>query len=157
MKMIVEVGTAEQKTIIENELSLIEKIVCAFEPPLNISRVIVPVDFDQKVNELQKTDSYKSLRGMETIAKILEVDGGVAIILSPSIYTLDWDTQKRLFIYLHEIYHTVNKKRISRPEIQSASSSLYFENLYRIFDEYAADRQALEMIDDLAQHPSQSP
>ncbi len=147
MKITVEVGTAEQKNIIENELRLIQTTIGAFEPPLNISQVIVPADFDQKVNELQNTDYYKSVRGVVAIAKILEIDDGIAMIISPLIYTVEWDTQTRAFIYLHEILHVANKNRIPKPEIQSPSLSLYFENIYRLFDEYAADREALELID----------
>ncbi len=126
---------------------LIQTIIGAFDPPLNISQAIVPADFDQKVNELQNTDYYKSVRGVVAIAKILEIDDGIAMILSPRIYTVEWDIQTRVFIYLHEIRHVANKKWIQKPEIQSPSLSLYFENIYRLFDEYAADRQALELID----------
>ena len=83
----------------------------------------------------------------ETTIKILEIDNGIAVILSPHIYTAEWDIQTRVFIYLHEVFHVANKKRIPKPEIQSPSLSLYFENIYRLFDEYVADRQALELID----------
>jgi hypothetical protein len=149
MKIIIEVGTDEQKKQIASELRFVEKAIAAFEPPLNIIEVIVPADFDQRVNELQKTDYYKSVRGMVALAKMLELDDGVAIILSPSIYTMDWDTQKRLYVYLHEVFHVDNKRRIIKPQVLSPSSSLYYENLYRIYDEYAADRKTFELIDDL--------
>jgi len=149
MKMAIEVGTADQRNIIENELRLVQTIIGGFEPAINIGQVIVPADFDQKVNELQNTDYYKSVRGVVALAKILEIEDGIAMILSPRIYTAEWDIQTRLFIYLHEILHVANKKQIPRPEIKSPSLSLYFENIYRLFDEYAADRQALELIDKL--------
>lgn len=149
MELIVEIGTDKQKSLIERELHLIQTVADTFDPPLNIVQAIVPADFDQKVNQLTNTENYKSLRvNAVTVAKILEIDGGTAIILSPIIYTIDWDTQMRAFIYLHEILHVANKRQIIRPEIQSSSSSFYFENIYRIFDEYAADRKALELIDD---------
>lgn len=155
MMFSVEVGTAEQRNIIEHELELIQTIVGAFQPPLNISQVIVPADFDQKVNELQNTNDYKHVRSVvEALATVLEIDYGIAMIISPRIYTEEWDFQKRVFIYLHEIFHVVNKKRIPRAELESRSLSLYFENIYRLFDEYASDRQAHECVDEL--FPSKS-
>ncbi|MDD4984742.1 MAG: hypothetical protein WC369_08465 [Dehalococcoidales bacterium] len=147
MKITVEVGTVEQKNIIEKELKLIQTLIGAFTPPLNICQVIVPFNFDQKVNEIQNTDYYKSVRGVVALAKIIEIDDSIAVIISPRIYTEEWDIQTRVFIYLHEILHVANKKQLRKPEIESASLSLYFENIYRLFDEYMADRQALELID----------
>jgi len=47
MDIIIDIGTLEQKSQIEQELLIFNKIVNEFDPPLKISQVVLPLDFDR--------------------------------------------------------------------------------------------------------------
>jgi hypothetical protein len=154
LELIVEVGTAEQKELIKAELAVFEAGADYFQPPLNLSAVIVPADFDATVNHLQNTTSYTSIRVHVALAKTIEIDDGLAIVLSPYLFTEDWDHQMRSIIYYHELIHVVNKRRFPQPITCSPTILQRFENLYLLFDEYDANRLAFELTDGL--YPSKS-
>jgi hypothetical protein len=147
LEIIIEIGTPENQAQIRQELMLFSSVVSSSNNLLNISKVIVPADFDAKVNELQGTSDYKSNRGVVALARNVNLGESVAIVLSPLLYTAYFDAQIRLYISLHEIKHVYNRKSFLEISADSGSRKIYLENLYTLFDEYIADRWALEVFD----------
>jgi hypothetical protein len=64
VRIIIEVGTSEQRELIENELKLVFDAATQFDRDLGINKIIVPVDFDATINALQGTTSYQSVRNL---------------------------------------------------------------------------------------------
>lgn len=155
MEIVVEVGNRQQIEQIKDELQFIEAFSKAIQPALNVRRVVVPADFDKTINELQNTTSYKSVRSHVAMAKIIELDDGITIILSPLLFTNGWDGQMRAEIYLHELVHVSNKRRFPQPLTQSPTTQLHFNTLYLLFDEYDANRKSFELADEI--FPSKTP
>jgi len=150
MEIIIEVGDEANQEFIKHELIFVEKIAESLK--LNVSRVIVPANFQAKVNEIQGRDDYKMQRGVENAqvtvaAKIIEDGDNVTIVLSPLIYLQPFDIMVRCFLMTHELIHLVNKGYF--PEIPKGSFALenYLGNLYILFDEYTADRDAYSIIE----------
>jgi len=69
------------------------------------------------------------------------------IVISPDLYTGHYDIYQRFFVYLHEIYHVLNRKQIQEPSTPSISEMIYFTNLCSLFDEYVANRDALRVLE----------
>jgi len=149
LEIIVEIGTEEQRRFIENELRTIEIMAGHFEPPPPIKRVIVPNDFDEKVNEIQGTNHYQSLRGHRAVAKNVTTNDGVYLVFSKLLYKDEHDNITRLQIYVHEFVHAYNKLRFPSLETESPSKHLYLSNLYTLFDEYDANRKSFEITESL--------
>lgn len=150
LKIIVEVGNPEQKALIKEELSSLERITGQFESPLSLNQIIVASDFDKTVNELQKTNSYKSVREKHSVsAKVLQVNDEAIMVLSPRLYTAEEDFQSRMLTYLHEIIHIHNWQTFPAFCDWSNIPIEYSQNLYTFFDEYYADRKAFEIMDKL--------
>lgn len=149
MKIIVEIGTEEQKKLIEKELSVVNAISSHFEAPPKIAQIIVPTNFDDKVNESQGSNNYKSLRGHFAVAKNIFTNDGVCLIFSKHLFTNDHDNLTRLQIIFHEYVHAVNKDRFPAIETESASKKSYLMHLYALFDEYDANRKSFEVVGEL--------
>lgn len=154
MEITVEVGDSQQKEHIKQELSISYEVIKNFDPPLNVNQVIVASDFDAKINELHGVDTYKSIRGIDdlsvvAVAKIIEDTNGIIIVLSPLLFTEEYDIQTRYFIYIHEIAHIFVKQRIPNYECESPSFSTYYSNIHTLFDEYLADRTAFEIVGEI--------
>jgi len=151
MEIIIEIGTEEQKELIEKELEIIKTLSERFNPSPPLLCIIVPKDFDKKVNEIRGTNSYNSIREHhQAQAKIIETPKGIFLIISNLLYTEIHDNFTRLQLYLHEFMHVLNKERFVRLEEKSPSKSRYLENLYILFDEYYANRKAFDIIDSLS-------
>lgn len=148
MEIIVETGTQQQKEEIREELSCIEQIAGVVSPPPPIKQLIVPADFDGKVNELQGTNDYKSRRGQVAVAKNIEIEDGISLVFSPYLYTKEYDYHIRLFIYIHELIHAFNRERFPKHKTESKSAMQNIINIYILFDEYDADRKTLKIIDE---------
>ena len=82
---------------------LFSSVVSRSDDIRNISKVIVPADFDAKINELQGTSNYESNRGVVALARNVNLGESDAIVLSPLLYTAYFDAQIRLYFSLHEI------------------------------------------------------
>lgn len=150
MEIIVEIGTPENQEQIREELMLFSLVVSRSNNLVNISKVIVPKNFDAKVNELHGTLDYKSNRGIIALARNVNLGDSDAIVLSPHLYTSAYcDAQVRLYLSLHEMAHTINRKLFPQLSSNSGSEGIYLENLYTLFDEYVADRFALALFDDV--------
>lgn len=149
MEIIVEIGTMEQKQTIINELKIIEPLLDIFDPPLNLKKVIVPIDFIKTINQIQNTNSFHSDRGQEQIvaAKTIELSESCILVFSPTLYTEGYDNQIRMAIYLHELIHAINYRKIPQSIAKSFSYSRLFSNLYILYDEYYANRKSFEITD----------
>lgn len=150
MELILEIGSDEQKELIRQEIAPLLDGVGKLNPPLNLRQVVFAVDFDGKVNELQGTTDYRSIRGVTAIAKIVELDLedgiSIAIVLSPLLFTDEQDTQTRYFIYMHEITHVLNKRKFRKETNESYFVQTYLGNMISYYDEYVADRAAYDFI-----------
>ncbi len=147
MEVIIEIGDESIQRQIKDELEIFLTYVEAIDPPLNIKQIIVPSNFEAKVNECQSASSFKAKRGIENagiavVAKIIEIGEGVSIVLSPFIYLSTFDSMIRCFILFHEIAHMLNKRRFPVISTKLFAVNNYMENLYVLFDEYFADRFA---------------
>jgi hypothetical protein len=148
MDIIVEIGTDEQKQLIENELSILEQVSEIADPPPPILKIIVAQDFDETVNKLRNSDSYQSTRGNHVaVAKNVMTQDGLFLVFSPVIFTAEQDNLTRLKLYLHEFSHAYNKSRFPSLITTSESDYRYLTNLYTLYDEYDADRNALNFVD----------
>lgn len=149
MEILIEIGNNKQQKIITNELKVIETLLNMFKPPLNIEKIIVPCDFIKAVNQIQKISSFNSDRGQEQIvmAKTIELDNSCILVFSPTIYTKEWDNQMRMSLYLHELIHAINYRRIPKPIAKSPSYNRLFANLYILYDEYYANRKSFKITD----------
>ena len=159
MDIIIEIGTPEQKQLIEKELGFFVEFTEQVDAQA-ISLVVIPEDFEKKVNELQETKDYKSERGVSessvtTMAKTVRLDDSIAIILSSLLYTEYYDSQIRSFVFIHEITHVINHLDFPKVETSSRTTVTYLGNLYRLFDEYWADRLAYQVIDNIYTEKSQ--
>lgn len=150
----IEIGTEEQKKMIEQEFDLIKRIADECQPPINLLKIIVPWDFEAKINEIEGVDTYRSVRGLglsciTANARITKINDGYAIILSSNNYSDANDTQTRCFTLLHELHHIINKQDF--PEIPNDSyvKAQYLYNLYNIYDEYSSDRFAYSVVEDI--------
>jgi len=149
LEIIVEIGTKEQKRLIESELRVIEIIAGYFEPSTPIKQLIVPNDFDDKVNEIQGTDYYQSSRGHIAVAKNVITNDGIYLVFSRLLYTAEQYNITRLQFYIHEVVHAYNKIRFPSLETKSPSEYRYFLNLYTLFDDYDANRKSFQIVESL--------
>jgi hypothetical protein len=155
LEIIVEVGTEQQKEFIIQELSVIKTLTEAFDLPKKISKLIVPADFDDTVNHLQNTNHYKSERGHLAFAKNIPQENGVAIVISPLLYTDEHEYHTRLQIYTHEFFHVVSKSLFPEIPQNSQADSIYYRNIYTLFDEYYANRNSYEVTEQICHDLSQ--
>ncbi|MBK9927105.1 MAG: hypothetical protein IPP66_17690 [Anaerolineales bacterium] len=159
MKIEVEIDNKEIQQQITEELDYLLVVAESMEPPLNISQIIVPADFEAKVRELSEEDGYKFQRGLENekitaAAKIIEGKDGIIIVLAPFIYLAVFDIMVRCFILTHEFTHIMNKSRFPKIPKNSFALENYLENLYTLFDEYMADRFSFHITERLFNPPT---
>ena len=70
MEIIVEIGTNQQKELICQELETVRTMIETLSlPSQQISKLIVPANFDETVNSLQGSNNYRSERGNLAVAK----------------------------------------------------------------------------------------
>lgn len=65
MNLVVGVGTVEQRRLMRSELEPLLALIEEGVPDLAGANVIIPADFDDTVNWLEGTSSYRSLRPIE--------------------------------------------------------------------------------------------
>lgn len=149
MDIIVEIGTEEQKKLIRKELLSAIKIISRYfgsSPP--ITQIIVPEDFERKVNDILGKEHYKSQRGGHlVIAKNVPTEDGIILLFSKELYTESNDNQTRLKTYLHEFIHAFNNLRFPKISRYPIAANIYFENIYTFFDEYDANRKSFKITE----------
>ena len=145
MKVQVDVGTSEQRRLIKKELSILKGAARGGGVTERIDKVIVPSDFDNKVRELTGDPLFQANRGYHlVVAKIIESPKDITIVISPVAFTKGFDTQVRTYLYNHEVSHVFHKTRFPPRAEESDAEHADFDNLYMLYDEYAAQRYALE-------------
>lgn len=127
MKIVIEVGTEEQKKIIADELEVIQIYVETSPDPINVCGIWVPKDFDGKVNELQGTSNYVSDRGQLAVAKTITTSEGIHLVFSGVLFTELYDTHTRMSTYFHELIHAINKNRFPVIPSTSPSNKIYYQ------------------------------
>jgi len=147
----VEIGTEEQKILIESELRKVFSVASSLDPPVEIEKIVVPISFDDVVNELEGQGSYTSSReiGKSIVtaqAKVIESEGANFLVISTNLFTDLHDEQTRLSTYIHELSHLINRKRFKKPDVLSRSDKIYFDNLFIFVDEYFSDRKSYELV-----------
>ena len=146
MKIVIEIGTEEQKRLIKDELSIIEGICEMMDGQVPICGIWVTENFDITVNELQGTCDYVSKRGHQAVGKNIHIGGKTALVFSRELYT-DWhDSQTRMQFMIHELYHAVNREIFPQIPKESPSAQEYLSNLYVLYDDYWANRKSFEMV-----------
>lgn len=152
MEIIIEIGTDEQKQLIQQELAFLDEVIENSDPPVNLHQVIVASDFQLTINELEDIDTYKASRGegsmvINAMARVAKLKDGFAIVLSPLLYSESQDTQTRLFTVFHEFHHVINKRDFPPIPSESYVKAQYLHNLYSLYDEYSSDRFAYGLLD----------
>lgn len=154
MEFEIEVGTDDQKLQIIKELDFLKLVTEQIEPLSQLLKVIVASNFSEKVNSMEKLNSYRANRGMgacaiNVMARVTKLNDGYAILLSPSLYSEDQDSQTRLFIIFHELHHLINKRNLNPiPENPNVKNN-YLHTLHFLYDEYTSDRFAYQIVDQL--------
>lgn len=147
MDIIVEIGTNEQNQLIRKELEIIQNVYSSFKLPNPLKQIVVPDNFDTKVNEIQGTSDYSSKREATiAVAKNIVKDEGIFLIFSKDLFTIFHDNFTRLHMYLHELLHAYNTIRLPKFNSEPPSERQYLSNLCTLFDEYYANRMAFEII-----------
>src|SRR3990172_5147346 len=159
MEIIIEIGTNEQRLLIAQELEVAKLVAEKFDPPIQLNQIIVTSDFQAKINSLEEIDTYESVRGLGSVSinavgRIAKLKSGFALVLSPNLYTESHDSQTRIFIILHELHHLLNKRDFPKIPDEPYVISLYYHNIYYLYDEYTSDRFAFMMVDKI--FPSKS-
>jgi hypothetical protein len=154
MEIKIEISDEGIQKQIKEELDYFLIIAESMEPPLNISQIFVPIDFQAKVRELTEKDDYKFQRGLDNAqvtvaAKIIEDKDGTIIVISPILYLPTFDTMIRCFILTHEFTHIMNKSRFPKVPKDSFALENYLRTLYTLFDEYVADRFSFNLTERL--------
>lgn len=155
-----EIGSEEQKKLIEYEFKFIELVAQQLDPPLIITKVIVASDFDRAVNAIEGNNNFKSSRGTEshgisTSAKICKDGDGYTIVVSPIFYIDPFDNIIRFFVFNHELVHIINRRDFPPLPDDSYVRNLYAANIYALYDEYYADRLAFDITDNVYPEKSQ--
>ena len=148
MKITVEIGNKTQQKEITDELGIIGEAAKHATMAFPIQEIIVPKDFDAKVNELEGTNQYKSIPGAEPVAKSVFNEKGYYLLFHPNLFTKHYDNHVRFSIYWHEFTLIVNKGRfpvLTRHKLDRFAN--YFMNLYQLFDQYDAARKSFEFRD----------
>lgn len=147
MELVVEFGDETLRQHILYELSVVPRIIARQTTPLAIEKIIVSKDYLNQINSFRQEHYEPSCRGIKSLAKMLDLPDCYIIVISPDLYTGHYDIYQRFFVYLHEIYHVLNRKQIQEPPTFSISGMIYFTNLCSLFDEYVANRDALRVLE----------
>lgn len=152
MEIIVEVGTPAQQAAIRQELGLVSRLVDRLGDQVNLLRLIVPLDYDATVNEIQGTTTFVAYRGVGErkvtgVAKMIPVENGNIIVISPLLYIEPFDAVWRLFVLVHELLHVASHTASPEDNTPHDARSSYRGSLRRLYDEYWADRGAYSVVD----------
>ena len=145
MEFSVEVGTDEQREVIEVELGTFFSVNID-EAPNWFDRVLFVEDLERAVHELQGLDGYLAVRTVGeseivALAKIVDTGEVRTLVLSAQLYAERFDTQTRCFVCMHEICHSLNLQVLPDVDAEpSYSRRTYLHNLGTFYDEYTADR-----------------
>lgn len=152
MEIIVGIGSKEEQEVIKQELEMVTNAFPDdFFQTTQLQKIIIPFDFQAEINKLEHTETYEATRNYggntaNVLGKIVKVENGFIIVLSPSLYTQGQDTQTRMQTIFHELFHAVNRRDFPKVLNVPYVSGIYYEKLYNLYDEYSCDRFASKMI-----------
>lgn len=149
MEVVIEIGTEEQKELIEKELRIVEIVADELFSYGDFNGVIITDRFDAVVNDLQGTTGYTGFRKQVAIAKAVSGDKGNYIVVSPIPFSESFDSQCRMLLYLHELFHLIQNYQFPQLLVRGNSYEVYFNNLYILFSEYEAHRTSLSVMQSL--------
>ncbi len=145
MEIVVEIGTTDQKKLINKELIMFEELFKSYPRFKVLKKIIIAADMDKTVSELQGS-SYVSQRGRHTaMARIVKKGDDWFIVFNPMLYTEGHDHYTRYLTYFHEIMHVLNGIDVEPRRDESTFASRKRVNLAIFFDEYFANRDALKL------------
>lgn len=151
MQIYVEIGNNAQRQDIKNELGMLAEAAKRIQLIFPVDQIIVPKDFDAKVNELEGTTDFRSTPGLEPVSRTSHTPSGYVLLFHPKLFSKWYDEQVRFCIYWHEFTKVVNRGRFpllirrGRPDRYAN----YFMNLYALYGEYEASRRSFEFRDAL--------
>lgn len=154
MKSVIEIEDENQRSQIEQELRMFEKVFASIHvfEDLILELIIVPQNFGEQVNKLRNTSDYKPARGTFTaMATTVQTENKITIVLSQELFDQQYDIRVRIFVVIHELMHIWNKSRFSWPADEQNTRSYYLHQLYVLYDEYVADRMAFSITDGIRQ------
>lgn len=153
MEIDIEIGSEEDKELIKQELDL---IISAFPDDYfqttQLQKVIIPFNFQSEIIKLENVDTYKATRDYggntaNVLGKIVKIENGFVIVLSPILYTQDQDSQTRMQTIFHEFFHAANRRDFPKTLNVPYVSGIYYDKLYSLYDEYSCDCFASKMVD----------
>jgi len=154
VRVQVEIGTAEQRTTILKEFSILQSAAAA-NVAERIVEVLVPGNFEATVRRLTGNQAFRANRGYNLVlAMTLAVEGGHCLVFSPLLFTEAFDTPVRVSFYLHELGHVVHETRFPPSTDESPATHYYSENLCHLYGDYASQRWSLGACAKLFPHPS---
>jgi len=140
MELKIEIGNDRVKKIIEDELKVLTSLFNS-NHKLNISKILVPREFDVTVSNLKNTSDYKAVREHHTASAItIKFNDEIYIVLSPLLYINN--SQCRMNTIIHEFYHAINPYFSYNFNTDNPTKSRYTHNLFSLFDEYQSVRKS---------------
>lgn len=148
----VEYGNEKSRELIKDDLGILKQL-SETDDRVQLAEVIVPEIFDDKVNEIQGTSTYKSSRGLGdngiiALAKTLHPVSGPVIVINPELFKIDVQSV-RAYIYLHEYSHLLFKSGKYTHQLKSPSEQSYMQDLEYAFEEYWADQITYSLMHQL--------
>lgn len=139
---------SQQRELINEELKILQDCLETINLKIEINDVII-----SEGDEVTFKDSYSPINRSDegVIAWIEDAgnDDNAHVVISPRLFTADYDTQTRLFIYFQELFRVYGERSAQKPRFDSPSATMYFEKLSTLFIEYSSYRRALSMLDKL--------
>ena len=153
MQIIVEIGTDEQKSLINHEFELITPIIKSYEELKNLDNIIIAQDFDKTVNELTSQTDYNSIReevNHVAYAKVIRNnDNKTNIVFSKLLYTDNKDQIIRFYLIIHELFHIITYDKYQKVIHKNDKLNNLLNFLNIIYDEYYVNRTALSFTNDI--------
>lgn len=146
IEKIVEIGTEEQREIILKELDVFSNI------GIEIYKIIIPDNLDTAVRKISKENNFESIRTntMEgVVGKVIYSDEGIILLFSPFLFTEEYDMMVRYTIYIHELYHIINKPCFPDIDLHNDNLNSLLKDLNWYYDDYFCNRKGIEIVDDV--------
>ncbi|MHB8094379.1 MAG: hypothetical protein ACYDH0_05490 [Candidatus Aminicenantales bacterium] len=136
----IESGSPERQALIRREFEIfIELIKENLHSWFDV--VIIPNDIDAAIRRICPDKEYRSKRGkIHVLAKTIEAEGKIFLVINPDIYTNRYDTHIRFHYLFHETFHFIHSRRKLSFVEGSALDQLYLKEISAYYEEYCAER-----------------
>lgn len=159
IEKIVEIGTEEQREIILKELEVFDVISDKFSNNGDeIYKIIIPDNLDTAVRKISKDNTFESIRTntmKRVVGKVIYFDEGIILLFSPFLFTEEYDMMVRCTIYIHELFHIVNKHCFPDIDLDDDRLNSLLKDLNWYYDDYFCNRKGIEIVDDIFKEHSQ--